>query len=113
MAAKSGKKTAKARGGATATRTQAKAKLPTASKQAAKAKGKAPAKDAAAGQASIVQRAVQFLREVKNELRKVAWPSRKQTISSTGVVLVLVVIISAFLGLVDMVLVRLVRLVIS
>jgi preprotein translocase subunit SecE len=57
--------------------------------------------------------AVQFLREVKVELKKVAWPSRKQTIGSTVVVLVLVFIISAFLGLVDMGLAGLVRLVLQ
>ncbi len=54
---------------------------------------------------------MQFLREVKVELKKVAWPSRKQTVGSTLVVLVLVFIISAFLGVVDMGLSSLVRLV--
>lgn len=56
---------------------------------------------------------VQFLREVKTELKKVTWPSRKQTVTSTSVVLILVIIVAVFLGLVDMVLVRLVRLLIS
>ena len=54
---------------------------------------------------------MQFLREVKVELKKVAWPSRKQTLGSTVVVLILVFIISAFLGVVDMGLASLVRLV--
>jgi preprotein translocase subunit SecE len=54
---------------------------------------------------------MQFLREVKVELKKVAWPSRKQTMGSTVVVLVLVFIISAFLGVVDLGLSNLVRLV--
>lgn len=44
---------------------------------------------------------VQFLREVKIELKKVVWPSRKMTIGSTVVVLILVMIISLFLGVVD------------
>ncbi|MCP4628419.1 MAG: preprotein translocase subunit SecE [bacterium] len=44
---------------------------------------------------------MQFLREVRVELRKVTWPSRKQTVGSTVVVIVLVLIISAFLGVVD------------
>ena len=56
---------------------------------------------------------MQFLREVKVELKKVAWPSRKQTLGSTAVVLILVFIISAFLGLVDMGLSSLVRLVLQ
>jgi preprotein translocase subunit SecE len=49
-----------------------------------------------------VQKSMQFLREVRAEFRKVTWPSRKQTVGSTVVVIIVVVIISAFLGLVDM-----------
>jgi preprotein translocase subunit SecE len=48
-----------------------------------------------------LEKVMQFLREVKVELRKVTWPSRKQTIGSTVVVIVLVMIISIFLGVVD------------
>jgi preprotein translocase subunit SecE len=59
----------------------------------------------------LVDRSIQFLREVKIELKKVTWPSRKQTVGSTAVVLILVFIISAFLGIVDMGLSNLVRLV--
>jgi preprotein translocase subunit SecE len=44
---------------------------------------------------------VQFLREVKIELKKVTWPSRKQTIGSTVVVIALIILISLFLGSVD------------
>lgn len=54
-------------------------------------------------------RSLQFLREVKIELKKVTWPTRKQTLGSTGVVIVLVMIISMFLGLVDMGLAGIVR----
>ncbi|MDM8514761.1 preprotein translocase subunit SecE [Desulfobacterales bacterium HSG16] len=43
----------------------------------------------------------QFLREVKAELKKVTWPSRKQTMGSTIVVIVVVMIISSFLALID------------
>ncbi len=43
----------------------------------------------------------QFLREVKTELKKVTWPSRKDTLSGTAVVLVAVFIIAIFLGVVD------------
>jgi preprotein translocase subunit SecE len=50
---------------------------------------------------NFVTRSFQFLREVKMELKKVTWPSRKQTIGSTVVVLVLVTIIAFFLGVVD------------
>ncbi|MFH0726513.1 MAG: preprotein translocase subunit SecE [Pseudomonadota bacterium] len=48
-----------------------------------------------------LEKMMQFLREVKVELRKVTWPSRKQTVGSTVVVIVLVMIVSLFLGVVD------------
>jgi preprotein translocase subunit SecE len=54
-----------------------------------------------AAEPNIVQKSVQFLREVKIELKKVTWPTRKQTLGSTVVVIILVMIISLFLGLVD------------
>lgn len=57
------------------------------------------------------ENSMQFLREVRIELKKVTWPSRSQTIGSTAVVIILVMIISFFLGLVDMGLSGLVRLI--
>lgn len=45
--------------------------------------------------------AIQFLREVRTEIKKVTWPSRKDTLSATLVVLVAVFIIATFLGIVD------------
>ena len=51
--------------------------------------------------AGPLQKPLQFLREVKVELNKVTWPTRKQTIGSTVVVIILVMIISLFLGVVD------------
>jgi preprotein translocase subunit SecE len=61
----------------------------------------------------FVQRSLQFLREVKIELKKVTWPSKKQTMSSTVIVIVLVMILSAFLGMVDAGLSGLVRVVLN
>jgi len=43
----------------------------------------------------------QFLREVKTELKKVTWPSKKDALSGTAVVLVAVFIVAFFLGIVD------------
>jgi len=51
---------------------------------------------------SFWAKGAQFLREVKIELKKVTWPSRKETVASTVVVIIVVMIVSAFLGLVDM-----------
>lgn len=56
-----------------------------------------------------LERAKQFLREVKTELKKVTWPSRKDALAGTAVVLVTVFVIAFFLGLVDSGLSHLVR----
>ena len=58
-----------------------------------------------------IEKTLQYLREVKAELKKVTWPSRQQTLGSTVVVIVIVMIISAFLGIADMSLSGLIRLV--
>ncbi|HAY98683.1 preprotein translocase subunit SecE [Mesotoga sp. Brook.08.YT.4.2.5.1] len=42
-----------------------------------------------------------FLSEVKSEVKKVTWPNREQMISSTGAVLVILVVAGAFLALLD------------
>jgi len=58
-------------------------------------------------------KSIQFLREVRVELKKVTWPSRKQTMGSTVVVLILVMIISLFLGMADVGLSSLIRVVLQ
>lgn len=60
---------------------------------------------------NFIQKSAQFLREVKIELKKVTWPTRKQTMGSTVVVIVLVFIIGLFLGVVDISLSSLIQLV--
>ena len=47
---------------------------------------------------------VQFLKEVRVELKKVTWPQRKEIIGSTAVVIVASVLVSFFLGFVDLIL---------
>ena len=58
---------------------------------------------------TFVNKSLQFLREAKAELRKVTWPSRTQTMGSTAVVIIIVMIISIFLGVVDIALSSLVH----
>ena len=58
---------------------------------------------------SKIETAKQFLREVKQELKKVTWPSRKDTLSGTVVVLLSVFVIAIFLGIVDSSLSRLIK----
>jgi len=49
------------------------------------------------------QRATQFLREVRVELKKVTWPNKREIISSTLVVIAFIIIIAAYFGLIDMI----------
>ena len=49
----------------------------------------------------MYEKAVQSLRDVRSELCKVTFPSRKETLASTVVVLAAVSIISVYLGIVD------------
>ncbi len=45
-----------------------------------------------------------FLGDVVNEVKKVHWPARQETLAFTGVVLIVVAFIAIYLGLVDYVL---------
>ncbi len=42
-----------------------------------------------------------FLKETKIELRKVVWPTRDETIKTTGMIMVAVIIVAIFLWIVD------------
>lgn len=45
-----------------------------------------------------------FISESHFELRKVVWPTRDETLRTTGVIIVVVIIISLILGLIDLML---------
>ena len=47
------------------------------------------------------ERVVQFLREVRVELKRVTWPQKKEVIGSTIVVIISTFLVSFFLGFVD------------
>lgn len=55
------------------------------------------------------QSIVGFGREARAEVRKVVWPSRQETVQTTLMVIVAVIIIGIFLWLIDMVLVNAVQ----
>ena len=57
----------------------------------------------------IFENVKQFLKDSRTELRKVTWPTPKQTLASTSVVIIVVVIISVFLGVVDFGLSKIIR----
>jgi len=60
-----------------------------------------------------VQQTTDFFQEAWQELKKVHWPSRKETYAATLVVIVVVVLISVYLALVDLALTRAIQAVID
>ena len=46
-------------------------------------------------------RLIHFLKETRIELRKVVWPTRPETIKTTGIIMVAVVIVAIFLWIID------------
>lgn len=56
---------------------------------------------------------IQFLRDVRIEMKKVIWPSRQEVINYTIVVLVTVTVVSTFILLLDLGLSRLLELIIA
>lgn len=54
-----------------------------------------------------------YFEEAKGELRKVTWPTRKETTATGIAVLVLVFVMSLFLGVVDLGLTKLVEYILS
>ncbi|MGZ3596472.1 MAG: preprotein translocase subunit SecE [Syntrophales bacterium] len=61
----------------------------------------------------IADKIIRFLKEAKIELKKVTWPTPRQTIASTSVVIIVVIIVSIFLGIVDFGLAKAIRMVLG
>ena len=61
-----------------------------------------PKRDRKAKRASLFSRLVRFIREVWAELRKVIWPTRKQMVTYTTVVLVFVIFMVALVSGLDL-----------
>ncbi len=58
----------------------------------------------------IIAKPLNFLREVKAELGKVAWSTRQELLASTIVVIVVTVILGFFIGIIDLILSKLLTL---
>jgi preprotein translocase subunit SecE len=56
---------------------------------------------------------VEFFRQVRSEVRRVVWPSRKETMTSAIAVLIMVTLCSIFLFLADQVLSYVIRLILN
>lgn len=53
-----------------------------------------------------------FLRETRDELKKVVWPTRQEVIRLTGVVIIVSVFVGIFLGGTDFILTKLIELIV-
>ena len=69
-------------------------------KAADKKAAKAEKKDAKPG---FFQRIARWFREMKSELKKVVWPTGKQTVNNTLIVIACVVVVGIFIWLFDLV----------
>ncbi|QLA16519.1 preprotein translocase subunit SecE [Desulfolutivibrio sulfoxidireducens] len=86
-----------------------------------KSGGRGAAKASARGEAGApvsmvkgkIDKAREFYEQARVELKKVTWPTRKETVNTGVAVLLLVVVMSLFLGLVDLGLARLVELILA
>ena len=60
-----------------------------------------------------LQRAIEFFKESWQELKKVHWPSRKETYAATAVVIIVVLIMVLYLAAIDYALTRAIEAVVS
>lgn len=60
-----------------------------------------------------VDKARDYFKEVVAELKRVTWPTKKDTIAATWVVIITVIILSVFLGIVDLGLSQSIKLIIK
>lgn len=60
-----------------------------------------------------MEKYVNFLKDVKAELKKVAWPSKDETIGTTTVVIIFVVLMAIFLGVIDVTLSKIIQFIVG
>jgi len=62
---------------------------------------------------SKIGRAKEFFSESRQEIKKVTWPNKQQTVTSTWVVLLVTIVLAGFLGFVDLVLSKVIGIVLG
>lgn len=50
---------------------------------------------------NVFKRCLKFFREVKSELKKVVWPTKKQVLNNTLIVVTIVIIVGIFIFALD------------
>lgn len=66
-----------------------------------KKKDKTPAKSSAKNQKKQPNSVAKYFKDLKSEFKKVVWPTKKQVINNTTVVLVTILLIGIFVGAFD------------
>ena len=66
-----------------------------------KKKEKTPAKSSAKNQKKQPNSVAKYFKDLKSEFKKVVWPTKKQVVNNTMVVLATIVILGVFVGLFD------------
>lgn len=49
----------------------------------------------------MISRIISYIKESKSELEKVSWPSRKEALRHTGIVIAISAAVAVFLGAID------------
>ncbi len=59
----------------------------------------------------MIERIKTFLIETRNEIKKVTWPTKDELKASTRVVIIASILLTAFIGVIDLILSRIVKLI--
>lgn len=65
------------------------------------------------GKPNFFQRIIRNVRDMAGEMKRVVWPSKKQTLNNTVVVLAFMAVMAVFIGLFDLGLSALIRLLVG
>ena len=60
----------------------------------------------------MLSKTINFLREVKVELKKVSWPDRNELVGSTVVIIITVAMVALFIGICDFIFSKLIHIII-
>ena len=78
-----------------------------------KAAPKKASSEAVSGKPGRIAQLKEFFDQSKVEIKKVVWPTRKETIATSVAVLILVLVMSIFLGIVDLGLAKAIKAILS
>ncbi len=83
------------------------------SSQASSDKAKKAEKAGKKSKPGVFARAAKWLKEMKSELKKVQWPTRKQVINNTLIVIACVIVVGVFIWIFDFIAGNAIQLLIS